>query len=271
MDKLELIEKTSRKIRMNICKMTHEAKSGHPGGSLSVADILTCLYFGGSAKLDSKNPDWAERDYVILSKGHAAPAIYSTLAEAGYFPKEDLLTLRKLGSPLQGHPDMRSVPGIELSTGSLGQGLSGACGIASGLKLENKDNRVFCILGDGEIQEGQVWEAAMYAAHYKLNNLMAVVDRNSLQIDGPTEEVMGLGDIEAKFKAFGWKTMYIDGHNFEEILDALDKKHIDEEKPLFVLANTTKGKGVSFMEGKLKFHGVAPTYEECAIAIEELS
>jgi transketolase len=235
-----------------------------------MTDIIACLYFGGVLKYDCKNPEWEGRDYFILSKGHAAPALYATLAEAGFIPAKVLETLRVMGSPLQGHPDRRSIPGVEMSTGSLGQGLSACVGLASGLRLDKKDNRVFCIMGDGEIQEGQVWEAAMCAAHYKLKNLTAIVDRNKLQIDGQTENVMALGDIAAKFEAFGWKVLSIDGHDHEQIVAALDAKQLDSEKPLFILADTTKGKGVSFMENNVNFHGVAPTTDECDTALCEL-
>ncbi|HAR63716.1 MAG: transketolase [Candidatus Margulisiibacteriota bacterium] len=269
-DRVEHVRQKALNIRKHICKMINNSGSGHPGGSLSVTDIMATLYFGGILKYDPKKPQLNERDYLILSKGHAAPALYAVLAEAGFFPVQHLNSLRKLGSPLQGHPDKRSLPGIEMSTGSLGQGLSASVGLTAALRLDNKSNRVVCVMGDGELQEGQIWEAAMSAAHYKLGNLTAVIDRNCLQIDGTTEEVMALGDVAKKFEAFGWKVIKVDGHNCEQLLHAFDKDQIEPTKPLLVLANTVKGKGVSFMEHNLKFHGTAPTCEECERALQEL-
>lgn len=249
--------------------MTASAGSGHPGGSLSCCDILVALYFK-VLRHNPKNPKWEDRDRFILSKGHSAPALYACLAEAGYFPQDELLTLRKLGSPLQGHPSMNTLLGIEISTGSLGQGLSVGNGIALTGRLDGKDYRTFVLLGDGECDEGQVWEAAMAASHYKLDNLCAIVDRNGLQIDGPTEEVMALEPLAEKWKAFGWKVIEIDGHNFNQILSALNPDKVEKDKPLVIIARTIKGKGVSFMEGVVDFHGKAPTKEQRDLALEEL-
>ena len=249
--------------------MLTEAGSGHPGGSLSAADLISVLYF---YKLRHKpdNPNWPDRDRFILSKGHAAPVQYAALAECGYFPVCDLDTLRKMGSCLQGHPDCHSLPGIEMSTGSLGQGLSVAVGLALGLKQDKSSSRVYTICGDGELQEGIIWEATMAAAHYKVDNLTAIIDRNGLQIDGPTEEIMSLGNLGDKFSAFGWHVIEIDGHDIEAIVNALDKAETIKGKPTMIIANTVKGKGVSFMEGLVKYHGVAPTQDERTRAMAEL-
>ena len=264
----ELCQK-AKKFRREILIMTTQAGSGHPGGSLSAIDVITALYFH-HMRLDPKNPRWKDRDRFILSKGHSCPALYAVLAEIGFFPKEALSTLRKLGSILQGHPDMNATPGVEMSTGSLGQGLSVACGMCLAGKLDSKDYRVYCMLGDGEIEEGSVWEAAMAASHYKLDNLVAILDRNELQIDGSTECIMGLEPLPEKWKAFGWNTIVIDGHNMQQILNSLDLASNVKGKPTMIIAKTTKGKGVSFMENKLEYHGQALTEEELALALEEL-
>jgi transketolase len=252
-----------------IVKMTYEAGSGHPGGSLSATDILTALYFH-VMRHNPKNPTWKDRDRFILSKGHAAPALYATLAQAGYFPVEELLTLRKLGSRLQGHPCMLKCPGVDMSTGSLGQGLSVANGIALAAKLDRRMYRVFVLLGDGECDSGQVWEAGMATAHYKLDNVTAFIDRNTLQIDGSTEQVMSLEPLAFKWKSFGWHILEIDGHNMKEIIDATEKAKEIKGKPTMIIAHTIKGKGVSFMEGTLYFHGKAPTKEQMEEALREL-
>ncbi len=258
-------------LRIDIIRMIAEAGSGHPGGSLSSTDILCALYFGGVMDYDAKNPENPHRDRFILAKGHAAPALYATLAHAGFFAREELASLRKFGSRLQGHPDSNLVPGVEVSTGSLGQGLSIACGMACGLKLQDDDHTVFALLGDGECQEGQVWEAAMFAAHNKLDNLVAIVDRNELQIDGCTEDVCGLGDIASKFSAFGWGTFEVDGHDIEALIRALNQaKSRHNGAPQVIVAETIKGKGVSFMENQAGWHGKAPNKEELAQALEDL-
>jgi transketolase len=266
---LELLAKTAQKLRIHIINMLAESGSGHPGGSLSAADILTALFFY-KLRHNPEKPEWEDRDRFILSKGHAAPVLYAALAESGYFPVQYLNTLRKLGSSLQGHPDRNTLPGVEMSTGSLGQGLSVAVGLAMGLRLSGKDSRVYVVNGDGELQEGMIWEAAMAAAHYKVDNLTTIIDRNTLQIDGPTEEVMGLGDLAAKWSAFGWNVIVIDGHDLGAIVSALDAASVYKGKPTAIIANTIKGKGVSFMEGKVKYHGVAPNAEEKITALEEL-
>jgi transketolase len=266
---VEELKKITKDIRVNILHMLTQAGSGHTGGSLSAADISVAIYFS-KMSFDPKNPSWEERDRFIMSKGHAAPLIYSIMAEAGYFPKETIDTLRDIESPLQGHPCCKKLPGIEVSTGSLGQGLSVANGMALGLRLNNNPARVFCIMGDGEIQEGQIWEAAMTAAHYKIDNLCAVVDNNELQIDGPVEEVMGIQPVHDKWEAFGWHTISIDGHDMEEILRALDEAENTKGKPTVIIANTTKGKGVSFFENKVEYHGAAPTQDEFEKAVKEI-
>ena len=257
-------------MRIDIIRMVTEAGSGHPGGSLSCADILTALYFGDVLDYDVDDPD-AACDHFIMAKGHAAPALYAALSAAGYFPHEELLTLRKLGARLQGHPDSNLVPGVEVSTGSLGQGLSIASGLAAGLKLNNDDHAVFALLGDGECQEGQVWEAAMFAAHNKLDNLVAIVDRNHLQIDGNTADVCDPGDLGAKFAAFGWEAAEVDGHDIEAVIDVLNAAKASRDgKPHVIIANTVKGKGVSFMEDQAGWHGKAPSEEQAKVALEEL-
>lgn len=259
-------------VRTDIITMLHEAKSGHPGGSLSCADILAALYFGGVLRHDPNNPDDPSRDRFILAKGHAAPALYATLAEAGYFPVEELKTLRKLGSRLQGHPDSNLTPGVEVSTGSLGQGLSIAAGLAAGLRLEGASQRVFTVMGDGECEEGQVWEAATFAAHQKLGNLIAVVDLNGLQIDGHTEDVCASGNLKDKFSAFGWEVHEVDGHDVDALIELLSAlKASDTDAPKAVIAHTLKGKGVSFMEDQAGWHGKAPNDEETERALAELA
>ncbi len=271
MDK-EILKKLSFKanaVRKHVIEMVYAAGSGHPGGSLSATDILVTLYFH-VMNYEPKNPYWEERDRFVLSKGHAAPALYATLAELGVFPVEELLTLRKIGSRLQGHPDMRKLPGIEASTGSLGQGLSIANGMALAAKLDRKLYNVFVMLGDGELGEGQIWEAAMFASHYKLDNLVGFIDRNRLQIDGETEKVMSLEPIIEKWRAFGWEVKEINGHDFEEIIDAVEWAKDVKGGPAMIIAHTIKGKGVSFMEGSVHFHGKPPNDEEYRIAIKEL-
>ena len=270
MNDISFLKEKAKEIRRSIVSMITEAKSGHPGGSLSATDILTALYFS-EMNVDPANPKMEGRDRFVLSKGHAAPAIYATLAEKGYFSKDELMTLRKFGSRLQGHPDMKKLPGIEISTGSLGQGLSVANGMALNAKMFNENYRTYVILGDGEVQEGQIWEAAMTAAHYKLNNLCAFLDNNNLQIDGNVSEIMGVEPLDKKWEAFGWNVIKIDGHDFEQILSALDKARECKDKPTMVIAKTIKGKGVSFMENVCGFHGVAPTLEELERALAELA
>ncbi|MBK5261686.1 MAG: transketolase [Peptostreptococcaceae bacterium] len=263
------LEDISNNIRISIIKAVHAAGSGHPGGSLSAADILTVLYFH-EMKIDPKDPKMEDRDKFILSKGHAAPVLYSTLAEKGFFPKEELLTLRKLNSKIQGHPDMRKVIGVEMSTGSLGQGFSVAGGVAMANKMDGKSGRVYVLLGDGELQEGLVWEAAMSSAHYKLDNLVAIVDWNGLQIDGNNDDVMTVKPIDKKFESFGWNVISIDGHNIGQIIEALAQAREFKGKPTAIIAKTIKGKGVSFMENVAGWHGKAPNDEEAKMAVKEL-
>jgi len=268
----ELIKELQRKallIRKYVIDSVYRAGSGHPGGSLSIADILSCLYFH-EMRHDPKNPRWADRDRLVLSKGHAAPALYAALAMSGYFPVEELKNLRKTGHFLQGHPCMLKVPGVDMSTGSLGQGLSVGIGMAIAGKLDEKDYRVFVILGDGEMDEGQVWEAAASASHHSLDNLIAILDRNGLQIDGHTEEILNLEPMQWRWRAFGWDVIEIDGHNIEEILDALHEAD-KNDKPTLIMAYTIKGKGVSFMEGSLSFHGKPPSDEQYLKAMSELN
>ncbi|MEM2934967.1 MAG: transketolase [Candidatus Thermoplasmatota archaeon] len=262
------IKRIALQIRKWVIDSIYRAGSGHPGGSLSVADIIACLYFH-EMRHDPKNPRWEDRDRLVLSKGHACPALYAALALSGYFPVEELKNLRKTGHFLQGHPCMRKVPGVDISTGSLGHGLSVAVGMALAGKIDKKDYRVFVILGDGELQEGEIWEAANSASHFKLDNLIAILDRNGLQIDGPTEEIMHIEPIAWRWRAFGWNVIEIDGHNIEEILNIFHniKKN---GKPTIIVANTIKGKGVSFMEGTLSFHGKAPSEEQYMKAMSEL-
>lgn len=268
MNILELKE-TAKTVRKNIIESVSAAKSGHPGGSLSVADILTVLYFD-KMNINPEQPKMENRDRLILSKGHVAPALYSVLAERGYFPKEELTKLRKFNCMLQGHPDMKSIPGIDMSTGSLGQGLSAANGMALAAKLDKKDHKIYVILGDGEVQEGQVWEAAMSSAHYKLDNVTAILDYNGLQIDGSNDEVMGISPIDKKFAAFGWHVIKIDGHDLEAIGNAINEAKTISGKPTIIIAKTIKGKGVSFMQNDAGWHGTAPNEEQRKAAIEEL-
>ena len=255
-------------IRRNIVKMVTSAKSGHPGGSLSATDLITTLYFN-VMDINEENVGSINRDRFVLSKGHAAPLLYAVLAEKGLL-KEDLLTLRKCGSPLQGHPNMNYVQGVDMSTGSLGQGISCAVGMALANKMDQKDYRVYTLLGDGESQEGQVWEAAMAAAHYKLDNLCAILDFNKLQIDGNVHDVMNPTPLDKKFEAFGWHVIVIDGHDYDQINKAFEEAKTVKGKPTMILAHTIKGKGVSFMEDKANWHGVAPKPEECELALKEL-
>ncbi|WP_343345828.1 transketolase [Terrisporobacter petrolearius] len=256
-------------IRKDIVSMICKSKSGHPGGSLSAVEILTALYFD-QMNIDPTNPKMEDRDRFVLSKGHAAPALYATLAERGYFDKEELNNLRKLGSMLQGHPDMKKIPGVEMSTGSLGQGFSVACGMAMAAKLDNAPWNVYAVLGDGEVQEGIIWEAAMSAAHYKLDNMIAFLDYNGLQIDGEVESVMSINPIEDKFRTFGWNVITIDGHDFDQIFAALDMAKDTVDKPTMIIAKTVKGKGVSFMENQASWHGSAPSEEQLEQALSEL-
>lgn len=261
---------TACKVRMGVIEGTHSAKSGHPGGSLSVADILTYLYFS-QMNIDPQNPHWEDRDRLVLSKGHVAPVLYSCLANRGYFPVEELKTLRHIGSRLQGHPDMKHIPGVDMSSGSLGQGISAACGMAKAGKLMNKDYRVYAILGDGEIQEGQVWEAAMFAGFQKLDNLCVVVDNNGLQIDGPIDQVCSPYPIDKKFEAFHFHVINIDGHDLDQIEAAFQEAAATKGMPTAIIAKTTKGKGVSFMENQVSWHGTAPNDEQYHTALEELT
>ncbi len=257
------------KLRIDIIKMLEESKSGHPGGSLSACEILTALYFK-EMNIDPTNPYWEDRDRFVLSKGHGAPVLYAALAEKGYFPKEELNNLRKIDSMLQGHPDMKGTPGVDMTTGSLGQGLAAANGMALAGKLDNKDYKVYALIGDGEAQEGIIWEAAMFAAHYKLDNLIVFLDHNGLQIDGKNEDIMNIEPVDEKFKAFGWHVISIDGHDFEEIFNAIDEAKKVEGKPTIIIAKTIKGKGVSYMEDQVGWHGKAPSKEEAEKAMEEL-
>ena len=267
--KLDQLKEIARQIRIGVIEGTYHAKSGHPGGSLSIADILAYLYFE-EMNIDPQNPKMPERDRLVLSKGHTAPALYATLAARGYFPVEDLKTLRKLDSYLQGHPDMKGTPGVDMSTGSLGLGISAACGMALSAKYRGEDYRVYTIVGDGESEEGQVWEAAMFAAHYKLDNLVAFIDLNGLQIDGKITEVMNPMPHDEKFLAFGWHVITIDAHNFEQIEAALAEARTVKGKPTMIIANSVKGKGVSFMENQCGWHGKAPNDDEYKQAIAEL-
>ena len=267
------LQKKAKILRKDIIEMVYGAKSGHPGGSLSIADILAVLYWK-EMNIDPKNPKMENRDRLVLSKGHAAPALYAALIEKGFLSEEGknlIPTLRKWNSPLQGHPDMKKLSGVEMSTGSLGQGLSAANGMALSAKIYKNNYRVYAILGDGELQEGQIWEAVMTAAHYKLDNLVAIVDYNNLQIDGKVSDVMNVVPIGEKFEAFDWNAIEIDGHNYEEIINALNTARTVKDKPTVIVANTIKGKGVSFMENNAGFHGAAPNEEEYKKAMEELN
>ncbi len=269
MDKYNDLKQIASKLRISIIEMLQEAKSGHPGGSLSACEILTALYFK-EMRVDPNNPQWPDRDRFVLSKGHGAPVLYAALAEKGFFPKEELMSLRKIDSMLQGHPDMKDTPGVDMTTGSLGQGLAAANGMALAGKLDNKDYRVYALIGDGEAQEGIIWEAAMCAAHYKLDNLTVFLDHNGLQIDGFNRDVMNIEPIDEKFKAFGWHVINIDGHSFEGIFAALEEAKKTKGKPTMIIAKTVKGKGVSFMENQVGWHGKAPSQEEAKKALDEI-
>lgn len=261
---------TAYKVRMGIVESTYCAKCGHPGGSLSAADMFTYLYFK-ELNVDPTNPKWEDRDRFVLSKGHTAPGLYSALAQRGFFPVEELKTLRKVGSFLQGHPNMNTVPGVDMSTGSLGQGISAACGMALAARMQGRKNRVYTLLGDGEIEEGQVWEACMFAAHYNLDNLCIIVDNNGLQIDGKISDVMSPYPITDKLEAFGFHVMAIDGHDFDQIEAALNEAKTVQGKPSAIVMKTVKGKGVSYMENQAGWHGKAPNDAEYAQAMEELN
>ena len=269
MDKLEL-QKVANEVRKDIVTAVHAAKAGHPGGSLSAADVFTYLYFE-EMNIDPKDPKKADRDRFVLSKGHTAPGLYSVLAERGYFPKEDLKTLRHLGSYLQGHPDMKHIPGVDMSSGSLGQGLSAAAGMALSAKLSNDDYRVYTLLGDGEIEEGQVWEAAMFAGFRKLDNLCVMVDNNNLQIDGPIDQVCSPYPIDKKFEAFNFHVINVDAHDFDALRAAFQEARETKGMPTCIVLHSLKGKGVSFMENSVDWHGKAPNDEEYAIAMADLA
>ncbi len=266
--KRELALKAAQ-VRLNILEAVHAAKSGHPGGSLSIAELITYLY-NKEMKVDPQNPKWADRDRLVLSKGHTAPALYAILAEQGFFPREELKKLRQVDSFLQGHPDMKHTPGVDMTTGSLGLGISAACGMALAAKIDNKDYRTYAILGDGETEEGQVWEAAMFAAHYKLDNLCVIVDWNGLQIDGPIAEVMNPAPHDEKFKAFGFHVISIDAHDFDQIEAALAEARTVKGKPTAIIMTSVKGKGVSFMENQVSWHGNAPSDEQYEQAVAEI-
>ena len=266
---IEELKTMAKKIRRGIIEEVYKAQSGHPGGSLSVADILTVLYFD-ELNVDEKNPKWEDRDRLVLSKGHCSPALYSCLANRGFFDVEKLTTFRNIESKLQGHPDMTKVPGVDMTTGSLGQGLSAANGMAIAGKMDKKNYRVYCILGDGEIEEGQIWEAAMASSKYKLDNLCVIVDNNNLQIDGTIDKVMSPYPIDEKFKSFGFQIINIDGNDIEEIKKAFEVAKNVKEKPVCIIAKTTKGKGISFMENKAEWHGKAPNEEQYKQAMKEL-
>lgn len=266
---IKQLQEKAKEVRKGIIEAVYSNKSGHPGGSLSIADIMTVLYFN-QMNIDEKNSKWEDRDRLVLSKGHCSPALYSCLANRGFFDVEKLKTFRNINSNLQGHPDMNKVPGVDISSGSLGQGLSCANGMAIAGKMDNKNYRVYCILGDGEIEEGQVWEAAMASNKYKLDNLCVIVDNNNLQIDGTIEEVMSSYPIDEKFKSFGFQVINIDGHNIQEIIDAFDVAKNVKDKPTCIIAKTIKGKGVSYMENDVKWHGIAPNEEQYQLAMKEL-
>lgn len=267
---MEELKKIAKEIRKGIIEEVYQAQSGHPGGSLSITDILTVLYFK-EMNIDPQNPNWEDRDRFVLSKGHCSPALYATLASRGFFSIEELKTFRKIDSKLQGHPDRKHIPGVDMTTGSLGQGLSAANGMAISAKLDNKSYRVYCVLGDGEIEEGQIWEAAMTANKYHLDNLCVIVDNNNLQIDGKVEEVMSPYPIDEKFRSFGFEVIKIDGHNIEEIIKAFEVAKNVKGKPTCIIASTIKGKGVSFMENQASWHGKAPNEEQYKQAMQELS
>ncbi len=264
------LQKIAVNVRLGILEEVYNAASGHPGGSLSIADILTYLYFE-EMNVDPKNPKAENRDRFVLSKGHTSPALYATLAERGFFPKEDLKTFRKFGSYLQGHPDMKGIPGVDMSSGSLGLGISAACGMALSAKHNKKNYRVYAAIGDGESEEGQVWEAAMFAAHYNLDNLCVVLDSNGLQIDGPVADVIGPAPFDTKFEAFGWNVIKIDAHDFSQIDRAFKAARECKGKPTVIIAQSIKGKGISYMENKCEWHGSAPKTEQYELAVKELN
>ena len=266
---INFLQEKAKEIRRGIIEQVYKAQSGHPGGSLSIADILTVLYFK-EMNIDVKNPQWEDRDRLVLSKGHCSPALYSCLANKGYFEKEKLQKFRNIESNLQGHPDMNKVPGVDMTSGSLGQGLSVANGMSIAGKMNNKDYRVYCILGDGEIEEGQIWEAAMASSKYKLDNLCVIIDNNNLQIDRTIEEEMSSYQIDEKFRSFGFQVINIDGHDIDEIIKAFEVAKNVKDKPTCIIAKTTKGKGVSFMENQVGWHGKAPNEEQYNQAMEEL-
>ncbi len=268
--KLNKLKALAQEIRLNLIKMLAAAGSGHPAGSLGIVEILTALYFGNLLKYRPKNPQWPQRDRFLLSAGHLCPALYAILAKAGYFAQEELSTLRQLGSRLQGHTHRQTPPGVEISAGSLGQGLSMACGMALAAKMDKHNYQVVCLTSDGEHDEGQLWEAVMFAAKYKLNNLLNIVDRNHIQIDGQTEIIMPLEPLREKYKAFNWRVIEINGHNFGQIINAYQEAKKNKNKPTVIIAKTIPGKGVSFMENKAEWHGKTPTEEEAKKAIEEL-
>ncbi len=267
---LEELKRIANRLRIDIVQMIGAAGSGHPGGSLSSVEVLTALYFGGILRHDPKNPEWRERDRFILSKGHGCPTLYAVYAQAGYIDRELLKTLRKLGSPLQGHPDKRMLPILEASTGSLGQGISIGIGMALAARLDGMDYHTFVMVGDGEIQEGQIWEAAMFAGFHKLANLTVIVDANKQQLDDWTHKILDLTPLAEKWVSFGWNAVEIDGHDLQQVIPALEEARAATRKPTVILANTVKGKGVSFMENNVKWHGVAPKPEEVAAAVKEL-
>jgi transketolase len=263
------LEKTAKELRMMVMRMLCEAKSGHPGGSLSAADIVTALYFR-AMKHDPENPTWADRDRFIMSKGHAVPIVYAAMAKSGYFPEDELSTLRKIDSRLQGHPSVKDLPGIEASTGSLGQGLSVGLGMALANRMDGRNSTVYVIMGDGEIQEGQIWEAAMTTAHYKVDSLVGILDRNGYQLDGSTEEILDINPVVDKWEAFGWRVLAIDGHDMSQVVEALETP-AEAGKPTMIVAKTIKGGGVSFMENDNDYHGKAPSPEQVERAQEELA
>lgn len=266
---IEKLRSIAVRIRRHIIEMTHRARSGHPGGSMSSVEILTALYFA-IMRIDPARPDWEYRDRFVLSKGHASPVLYAALALRGYFPEEELSGFRRIDSMLQGHPDMKGTPGVEMSSGSLGLGFSAACGMAAAAKLDKKDCRVYALIGDGEAQEGIIWEASMAAAHYRLDNLTAFLDHNGLQIDGRNEEVISVEPLTAKWRAFGWEVLQVDGHSFEQITTAVERAKEIKGRPTIIIARTVKGKGVSYMEDKAEWHGKAPGDEDRDIALKEL-
>lgn len=269
-EKLEFLEKTANEIRQDIIKMLVEAGSGHSAGPLGMADVFTALYFGDVLKYDPKNPKWEERDYLVLSNGHICPVLYAAMAHSGYFPREELMTLRKFGSRLQGHPHNESLPGIEITSGPLGSGLGQAAGMAYGLRIDKKKNQVYCLGSDGEHDTGVWWESVLWAGKYKLDNLTVIVDRNNIQIDGFTEDVMPLEPLRAKYESFNWHVIEIDGHNFQEIIGAVNQAKAIFEKPVAIIAHTIPGKGVDFMEYDFNWHGKPPNQEEAKKALSQL-